>query len=64
MLCLFALAPGDCVSLTGIDRDNQPGLRREFPQASWLVEAANFSDEQSHLNPSHYEDLDKDKDKK
>jgi hypothetical protein len=48
----FALSPGDCVTVTGIDRDNQPGLRREFSQASWLVEAAKISDEKSHLNPS------------
>ena len=26
----FALRPGDCVTVFGLDRDNEPGLRREF----------------------------------
>ena len=50
----FALKPGDCVTVTGLDRDNEPGLRREFPQASWLVEAAKISDTKSHVNPSSH----------
>jgi hypothetical protein len=33
------LQAGDCVDISGEDRGNQAGLRREFPQASWLVEA-------------------------
>jgi hypothetical protein len=48
----FALNPGDCVSVTGLDRDNEPGLRREYPQAGWLVEAATIAAVKSHLNPS------------
>lgn len=54
----FALKPGDCVTVTGLDRDNEPGLRREFPQASWLVEAAKISDAKSHLNPARPRDND------
>jgi hypothetical protein len=50
----FALKPGECVTVTGIDRDNEPGLRREFPQASWLVEAAVIQDVKNHVNPSHH----------
>ena len=56
----FALKPGDCVTVTGLDRDNEPGLRREFPQASWLVEAATISDAKSHLNPSRTSNQDDD----
>jgi hypothetical protein len=48
----FALRPGDCVTVFGLDRDNEPGLRREFPQASWLVEAQVIAATKSHLNPS------------
>jgi hypothetical protein len=50
----FALRPGDCVTVTGLDRDNDPGLRREYPQAGWLVEAAKISAVKSHLNPSSH----------
>jgi hypothetical protein len=35
----FALKQDECVTVIGLDRDNEPGLRREFPQGSWLVEA-------------------------
>src|SRR3954453_15770146 len=35
----FAMKQDECVTIVGLDRDNEPGLRREFPQGSWLVEA-------------------------
>ena len=35
----FALRPDDCVTVTGLDRGTGAGLRREFPQADWLIEA-------------------------
>jgi hypothetical protein len=35
----FAMNPDECVTIVGLDRDNEPGLRREFPKGSWLVEA-------------------------
>ena len=57
----FALKPGDCVTVTGIDRGNQPGLRREFPQASWLVEASVIAADQTHVNRgSHSSNSDED----
>ena len=35
----FAMKQDECVTVVGLDRDNEPGLRREFPQGGWLVEA-------------------------
>ena len=46
----FALTPGECVTVSGLDRDNEPGLRREFPQAGWLVEAQSISAPENHVN--------------
>jgi hypothetical protein len=50
----FALSPDDCVTVTGQDRDNERGLRREFPQAGWVVEATDISNAASHLNRSSH----------
>jgi hypothetical protein len=46
----FALRPEECVTVTGRDRGGEPGLRREFPQAGWLIEAWAISDIQDHVN--------------
>jgi hypothetical protein len=44
----YALKPGECVAIEGLDRDNEPGLRREFPQGAWLVEAYAISGPVDH----------------
>jgi hypothetical protein len=49
----FALRAGECVTVQGLARDSEPGLRREFPQASWLVEAQSIQAAPSHLNPAN-----------
>ena len=46
----FALKPDECVIVSGFDRGTGDGLRREFPQASWLIEAVAITGEQDHLN--------------
>ena len=46
----FALLPDDCVRVTGRDRGNEPGLRREFPQAGWVIEAWAISEIRDHVN--------------
>lgn len=57
----FALAPGECVTVTGLDRDNEPGLRREYPRAAWLVEAQVISSPENHINRgSHSSNTDED----
>jgi hypothetical protein len=57
----FALDPGECVTVTGLDRGTEPGLRREFPRAGWLVEAHVIAADQSHLNRgSHSSNQDED----
>ena len=38
-LSTLALRPGDCISIVGLDRGTEAGLRRLYPQGGWLVEA-------------------------
>jgi hypothetical protein len=33
------LKPDDCIRIVGLDRGNEAGLRRVYPQGGWLVEA-------------------------
>ena len=47
----FALRPEECVIVTGwFHRADEPGLRREFPEAGWLIEAWAISDVQDRVN--------------
>ena len=46
----FALHPDECVVVTGIDRGHGDGLRREFPQANWLIEAVAISGIEDRVN--------------
>jgi hypothetical protein len=56
----FALQPDECVLVHGRNRDNQPGLRREFVEGLFLVEARLIEDGPTHLNPPQVEDEDED----
>jgi hypothetical protein len=48
----FALKPDDCVKVRGIVPDNQGSLRRQFPQAGYLIQAYAIEDAEDHLNPT------------
>ena len=51
----FALAPDDCVTVEGLYRDNQPGLRREFPEGAFVLEGRDIRDAPSHEPPTEPE---------
>ena len=46
----FALRPDECVLVIGFDRGGGAGLRREFPQADWLIEAVAIAGISDHVN--------------
>ncbi len=54
----LSLQPGDCVDIAGDDRGTQAGLQRQFPQASWLVQATSVEELDRSTAPKSEDDGD------
>jgi hypothetical protein len=51
----------DCFKIQGLDRDNEPGINRQYPQGGWYVEAYSIDDPADHVNKPRRTDKDEDK---